>query len=364
MFQVIKDDVSIPDDTPETRDAQVYIAVRKAYARDDIAFLRYHLFQQFFGKLEESNIDKIAEGFEAGYKEILHQLSYPRREKIYAYVKKRTAAFLILEDVLRSSKGRIDQLVSNEEEFRSTIFAACEVRYKSVSKNVRLAVIRSVIFILFTKVVFAFLVEGTYERIVYGEILWNSIILNTGIPPLLMIIVSLFIRAPGVENSQKIFSYVKTLLFVENPRLGGSMTVHFKESKKKPFILTVFAGLWLVAFATSFGGVIYILTKLQFNVVSQMMFVFFLAIVSFLSYRISLMSQVYSVLRRQTLVTPFVDFFFMPIVQVGRRLTNSISQINVLLFIFDFFIDIPFKVMFAFFEQWFHFLHSKRDDLE
>lgn len=364
MFQVIRDDVSIPDDTPETRDAQVYIAIRKAYARDDIAFLRYYLFQQYFGELKEDSIGEIAERFSSGYAEILRQLSYPRRERIFGYVKKRTAAFLILEDVLREYKGSIEHLISSEEEFEKVVFAACEKRYKGVAKNVRMAIIRSVIFILATKVVFAFLVEGTYERIVYGEILWNSILLNTGIPPILMIIVSLFIRTPGQDNSKKIFSYIKTLLFEESPRLGGALTVHTHQSKKKPFIQSVFTGLWLLAFLTSFGGVVYVLTLLHFNVVSQGIFVFFLAIVSFLSYRISLMAQTYEVGRRQTLVTPFIDFFFMPVVQVGRRLTQSISQINILLFIFDFFIDTPFKVMFAFFEQWFHFMHSKRDDLE
>lgn len=364
MFQVIRDDVTIPDDTPETRDAQVYIAVRKAYARDDIAFLRYYLFQQYFGHLEEENINTIADEFSSGYKEILGQLSYPRRERIYGYVKKRTAAFLILEDILREYKGSIEQLISNEEEFERVVFVACERRYKDVSKNVRMAIVRSVIFILATKVVFAFLIEGTYERIVYGEILWNSLLLNIGIPPILMIIVSLFIRTPGIDNSKKIFLYIKTLLFEENPRLGGALTIYTKQSKKKPFILSVFAGLWLVAFFISFGGIVYVLNLLHFNAVSQGIFVFFLAIVSFLSYRISLMAQTYAVGRKQTLVTPFVDFFFMPIVQVGRRLTQSISQINILLFIFDFFIDTPFKVMFAFLEQWFHFMHSKRDDLE
>jgi hypothetical protein len=364
MFQVIRDDVSIPDDTPETRDAQVYIAVRRSYAKDDLAFLRYYLFQQYFGELREETIERIADHFYAGYTEILRQLTYPRREKIYTYVKKRTAAFLILEDVLREYKGDIGQLVENEEEFEKVVLTACETRYKGVAQNVRRAIVRSVIFILFTKVIFAFLVEGTYERVVYGEILWNSILLNTGIPPILMIVVSLFIRTPGVENSKKIFSYIKTLLFEENPRLGGALTVYRQNSRKKPFIQSVFAGLWLLAFLTSFGAVVYILTLLHFNIVSQGIFLFFLAIVSFLSYRISLMAHTYSVGRKQTLVTPFIDFFFMPIVRVGRRLTQSISQVNFLLFIFDFFIDTPFKVLFAFFEQWFHFLHSKRDDLE
>ena len=54
----------------------------------------------------------------------------------------------------------------------------------------------------------------------------------------------------------------------------------------------------------------------------------------------------------------------MPFIQVGRRLTTAISQINIVLFIFDFIIEAPFKGIFAFFEQWFLFLRTQREKLE
>lgn len=364
MFQVLRDDITITDESEETRDAQVYIAIRRAYARDDIAFLRYHLFLQYFGELTHANVDHVAADFQKGYEEIGRQLNYKRREKIYAYVKKRTAVFLILEDILRKYKGDIRSLMHNEDEFRNAVFTACDIRYQGVATKVRTAIIRSVLFILLTKVIFAFAVEGTYERIVYGEILWGAMTVNIVIPPLLMIIVSFFIRTPGQDNSQKIFNYMKRLLFDEKPQLGDMLQVTTQQSKRQPFIMTIFTILWLAAFIISFGGIAYILTRLNFNMVSQAVFIFFLAIVSFMTYRIALIAKTYSVGTKQTLMTPLVDFFFVPVVQVGRRLTQGISQINILIFLFDFLIDAPFKAVFAFAEQLFHFLHSKRDELE
>lgn len=364
MFQVLRDDITITDEPEETRDAQVYIAIRRAYARDDIAFLRYHLFLQYFGEVSHESIKQIAKDFSNGYEEITKQLKYTKRETIYAYVKKRTAVFLILEDLLRKYKGQIRHLAQNEEELRKAVFEACEIRYKGVADKVRTAIIRSVLFILLTKVVFAFAVEGTYERLVYGGILWNSLMINIAIPPLLMIIVSFFIRTPGKDNSEKIFNYIDRLLFDPEPRLGTPMQLTTKRSSKQPLLNTVFTILWLIAFVVSFGGIAYVLTRLDFNIVSQAIFIFFLAIVSFMTYRISLIAKTYSVGTKQTLLTPFVDFFFVPVVQVGRRLTQGISQINILIFIFDFLIDAPFKAIFAFAEQLFHFLHSKRDELE
>src|SRR5579862_7948223 len=93
MFHVLKDDVNFEEESAETKNAQVFIAVRKAFARDDLAFLRYHLFCQYFGRLTPKTLDYTVEHFLEGYKEILRQMNYIGRERVYTYIKRRTAAF-------------------------------------------------------------------------------------------------------------------------------------------------------------------------------------------------------------------------------------------------------------------------------
>ncbi len=68
--------------------------------------------------------------------------------------------------------------------------------------------------------------------------------------------------------------------------------------------------------------------------------------------------------KKENLGSLLFDFFFMPLIQVGRRLTLGITQINIFLFIFDFIIETPFKGIFAFFEQWFLFLRTQREKLD
>ena len=68
--------------------------------------------------------------------------------------------------------------------------------------------------------------------------------------------------------------------------------------------------------------------------------------------------------KKENLGSLFFDFFFMPLIQIGRRLTLTISQLNIFLIIFDFIIETPFKGIFAFFEQWFSFLRSQREKLD
>jgi hypothetical protein len=363
MYHVLKDDVKIEDESEETRNAQVFMAVRKAFARDDLAFLRYHLFSQYFGRLTSKTLDFTVENFPQGYQELMKQMSYRHKEKIYTYVKRRTAAFFIFDDVLQGNKENLKTILETEESLKEVVFEACEKRYQSTRTRVMTAVIRSVLFILLTKFAFAFAVEGTYERVFLGGIHWETLAINIAAPPLLMIIVSMFIRAPGVNNSKRILDYINQLLYEEDPRLGNKLLIARPKPADNKFA-TAFTILWFIAFCISFGGMIFILTKLHFNPVSQFIFIFFLAIVSFLSYRISLIANVYRVGERQGLVTLLVDFLFMPVIRVGRKLTETVSKINIFLMLFDFFIEAPFKYLFAFFDQWFYYLHTKTEELE
>lgn len=363
MYHILKDRLTIKDDTEDTKNVQVYLAVRRSFAKDDIAFLRFYLFEQIFGTLTVESLETTERNFLKGYKEIEKQLTYPLKEKIYMFAKRQTPIFYILEDVLRKEGKNFRTLIENEEEFAKEVFAACEKRYKNISQKVRTAIVRSVVFLLITKALFALGVEGTYERIRYGQVMWTSIALNTGIPPILMIVVSFFIRTPGKDNSERIFKKIKSVLFDAEPLITTNLELLVHPPKNKSITQYIFTGLGLLAFVLSFGFIIWILTQLHFNILSQLIFIFFVTVVSFLSYRINSTAHMYSIDAKQGFFTPFIDFLIIPIVRVGMYLTEGISQINIIIFVFDFLIEAPFKGIFGFFEQWFSYLHAKREDL-
>lgn len=364
IYQLFRQRITISDDLEEVRDIQTFIAVRRAFANDDVAFLRYHLFKHYFGRLSSQNLDKVSDRFPKAYKELSAQLRYPAKDKIYLYIKNQIVSFLILDDVLKKNQNLLS-LLSETEKLNLAIMEACNARYKAVRGRVRRAIIRSVIFIFFTKAIFALTVEGTYEKFIYDRVIWSSIALNTLAPPILMIMVGLFIQTPAKENSFRIVNKINSILFDDYPDLGQSLVVRKTPKKTDPIFGLLFILLWLTTFVLSFGAIIFILNEFQVNPLSQGIFIFFLAIVSFISYRINRTANMY-VLRehRDSLGSLVFDFFFMPFIQVGRRLTTAISQINIVLFIFDFIIETPFKGIFAFFEQWFLFLRTQREKLE
>ncbi len=365
MFGIFKEQITIEDDSEEARDIQIFIAVRRSFANDDLAFLRYHLFKQYFGTLTEVNLNKISDNFMGGLNKINAAFNYPLKDRIYNYIKNETVPFLILDDVLRENSGKITELTSNTDTLNMAILNACNRRYKTISAKVRRAIVRSIIFIFVTKATLALTIEGSVDKFFYGKVIWSSIALNTLTPPILMIMVGFLIHTPARTNSFKILSKINSILFDEKPKLNNFLIVKRKPNKTDPILWILFIILWLFTFAISFGAIVFILTKFRVNPLSQVVFIFFLAIVSFVSYRINKTANMYIIKdKKDNLASLLFDFFFMPFIQVGQRLTMAVSQINIILFVFDFIIETPFKGIVAFLEQWLLFLRTQREKLD
>lgn len=364
MFQFFKDKIVIADDNNITKDAQVFLAVRRTFARQDLPLQRYHLFVQIFGELTEHNVEKISDNFLEAYKQINYQINYPLKDRFITFFKNQSIPFYILEEILKQNRGKNLDLVKNPEDFKVSIINTCTRKYDNIKQKVSTAIVRGIIFIIVTKAVFGLAVEGSLENLIYGHIVWSSIALNTLFPPLVMVVAALFIKTPDRENSIRIWDRIKTILYESDPKSWQPLVLRKAGKKVDPILSFMFVVLWLAALVLTLGSITYVLSVLNLTIVSQFIFIFFLLIVSFICYRINQTANVYTLQTdKQSFSSVFFDFFFLPIIHAGRRLTENISKINVILFFFDLFIETPFKVIFAFFEQWFIFLRTQREKL-
>ncbi|MBI2022823.1 hypothetical protein HYS97_03175 [Candidatus Daviesbacteria bacterium] len=363
MYQIYKDRAQIPDEDEETKNVQVFIGVRRAFAKDDLALLRYRLFNQLMGFIAEDKIEHISENWVKLVRKINSQINHPLKDRIYTYIKKQTIPLFILEDVLTKNKGHNKHLLQNQEELKIAVLNSCKIRYEDISGRVRRAIIRGIIFIVLTKAIFALLVEGTYERLLYGEVMWNSIAINTMFPPIIMFLAGVFIKTPTKENSVKIFERIQQLILEgEVGKIPPKLVK--RTGTRDPIMYAVFIILWLFALFLLLGGIIYVLSLLGLTEISQFVFIFFMAIVSFISYRVNQTAHMYTFAdEKEGIRSVLFDFFFMPFIHLGRQLTENISKINIFLYIFDLVIETPFKVLFSFFEQWFLYLRTQREKL-
>ena len=177
-----------------------------------------------------------------------------------------------------------------------------------------------------------------------------------------MVLAGLLINTPNKANSEKIYDRIESILFHHEKITSKVFRKNSKKSNSTMYGL--FMLLWFMALLLFISGINYVLTLLGFTIISRVIFIFFLAIVSFISYRIHQTAHMYTISDdKQNIPSVLFDFLFMPFIHLGRQLTENISKINILLFVFDMFIETPFKVIFGFFEQWFLFLRTQREKL-
>jgi len=107
------------------------------------------------------------------------------------------------------------------------------------------------------------------------------------------------------------------------------------------------------------------LNLLGFSSISQIIFLFFLSVVSFFAFRVREISKDYQLPDNynESFLETLLDYLFLPIIKVGQFLSNQISKFNILSFIFDFIIEAPLKTFLEILEDWLHFVRVKKEEI-
>ena len=94
------------------------------------------------------------------------------------------------------------------------------------------------------------------------------------------------------------------------------------------------------------------------------MFLFFLTLVSYFGIRIRRNSGEWKVHSEEEGAMAILwNSFTLPIVRAGRWLSETFSSINVFLFIMDFLVEAPFKLILQTLDSFLSFLKEKREEL-
>lgn len=364
FLKIMEHKISIPALFPEESRALIIMAVYRSFAKEDQSFLRYRLFTHFFGELTEGKKEKAIKDFYKITSQIEHILDHPLSSKIYSFTKRNTAPFLILKDLIYENKNRFRKLIEDKESFDAVLTEICDKRYRGLRSKVRRAIARSTVFLFVTKALIALFIEGAFEKLFYGQIMWMAIGVNTIFPPLLLVSSLVFIDIPDEDNTKEILKKIRSILFDSDAQEFDPIVIKSEEGGN-PYLNAIFIALWIAIGIFVLAGVHSLLSWLKVNLLSQGVFIFFLAVVLFLVYRVRESARIYNVEEEKLRWwTVLFDFLFMPLVHVGQKLTLTVSKLNVVLMLFDLLIETPFKTLFSFFEQWFFFLRSQRDKLD
>lgn len=365
FYQVVRPKIQIPGDE-KLVSIQTYIAVEQAFAQADDALIAFHLIkmiQPSWLTTTAQTASREVPSFLKNVELIQHTFKHPLNERLYRYVRKQTPPFFLIRDFFLETARKSREVIEKPEELEQKLRELASKRYLEIGAKVRRSVVRSIIYIFLTKMLFALALEGPFDLFVAKKISYVPLAINTLLPPILLFIIAGFLTVPGTDNTDRLIARINKIFYHFDELKGESDVFTTKPRVRRPGLTAVFSLLYLGTFLLSFGIIAWILTRLQFNIASQIIFVFFVTLVSFFAYRIRGSAKEYELGERQGFLAPVVDFFFLPILRVGHLLSNEIAKLNIFIFLFDFILEAPLKVIFEVLEEWIRFIRTKKEEI-
>src|SRR3989339_66576 len=336
------------------------VALRKALLKADRALLSFDLFKKYFPSWDKSNRE---------YKNIARDLILVRRkineiitskitEKLFYYCRNNISPFLILQDALEKNPFDVRQKVKNTTFLNQLIKKITEEKYSRIRSKLTVATTRSIIYIFLTKMLLAILIEFPFEKIVLKEINYFTLAINLIVPPAIMFLVTLTIRVPGEKNTIAIQDYIRSIIYDSIP----DEIIDYKERKKlSKSKRLIFGVLYSIGFVFTFGAIVYFLVKMNFNIIGGGIFILFLTLVSFFGYMIRQQVRDINLIRSsQNGISTLTDIFAFPIIRTGSILSGQFAKLNLPVYVFDLFIEAPFKTIINLFEEWFSFVRDRK----
>lgn len=366
IFQVLKEKIELVDeDSEELKNLNVFIAIDKAYFKSDIHYLRYHVFKLIYGRISEfdkENEERFISLFPKIYSFLEEVLRSLYIDKIVRFVKTQRAPFLVLEEILQR-KNRKD-ILTDKEKLEQVVDEICRKNYQKSQEKVRKAAIRGFIYIFLTKMGLALILEYPLSQYFYGEVDYFALTVNSIFPPFLMAVIALLTRTPDEENTKRIYERIVEIVDKSKQYEQEKALIAKKPKPKSSVLIFAFTVFYSLTFIATFSLIFYILDLLKFNLISKLIFVFFISLVNFFGYRVRQIAKEYFLKYKQPIYQPILDFFFMPILSIGKFLSQEIGRWNFLIVFFDFIIEAPFKLIVEVIEEWVKFVRARKEEIE
>ncbi len=337
------------------KNTQTYIAVQKALFNLDAPVISYELLKYKYPDWENQNIYSTKERIE-------NDLNHPFGDKFYQICEKYDTPFLLLGDVLSKNPTEAKEKLSDPELLEALIAAHYNQRVKTLKKRLGRAAFYATLSIFLTNIVSLLLIEMPFNKWITGYFFnYWAITIDIMGPTFLMFLLVITIKPPKKENLPKVLMEVMKSVYGKDKK----DVYEIKKFRKRNIIFEVIINLfYLLGFTTILILIIWGLYQVNFPPLSYVIFVVFLSLIAFAGTKIRQRAKELQVIEeKETLFHLFIDPFAVPIVQLGKWLTNKWKRYNVIAVFFSALIDMPFTVFVEFIEQWRYFLKEKKEKI-
>ena len=369
MYDMLAKAVKLPPELPYERDLsiQIYLGIFRNYLKlNDYHILSFVLFKYFnedWANPTEETINRIADRLDELKNAIDLQIEHPLTAQLNRVVHQYTVYFTILRDVIeKNPKGAYEELNRDAGGFMRQVRADIDARCAQAKKKLWGNAVRSIIYIFATKSVLVIIMEIPLIQF-FGEVVnYSALAINIAFPAAVLFVAVALTRLPGEDNTKKVMAGVEEIVFVEKAR--KQPIVLRGVERRGAIISAIFNVLYAATFFLSFGLVIWALYKIHFSWVSMVIFVFFLAFVSFFVIRVRRGPKYWVVVEaKENILTFLWSFVSVPVIAAGKWLSGKFQRLNFIAFFLDFIIETPFKVLITVAEEWTKYMKERRDSI-
>lgn len=347
------------------RNTQIFLAIHRAHAKSDEPIMRYNLLLMEIPdwvNATRENLNNFVINFPKIYDEIENHLEYKGRLTLYRVIQKHSAAFDIFREIANELKMDLRNVMADKKEFNEHVREVCSVKYAQIRKKVNTGIVRSIIYIFISKVVFAMIIEIPYEIYMYNDVRYIPLSINIIFPPIMMWIIGMSTRIPGAKNTESIISRLGTVIYPDQGKVSQNFSV--VGTSRNSALSSVFAFLYFLLFLLVFGGISYILTLINFSLSGVIVFFFFLSLVMLFAFRVRFHAvQLRIDSENESFFSHLTSYLTLPFLNFGIFLSSGLSKLNFLSVILDFIIEAPLKSIIEIFEEWTSFIKEKKEEV-
>ena len=358
FYKTLKGHAFVSGVSEEVVNIQLYCAIWRSLLSADHERLAYALWLLYVPEWRKPELDIASvAGKLTGIVSHIHaavenQLQWQLAQKI----KNESIYFHIIREVLQQNGAGAEQVLNSDSELDAFTREFLEKKYEKENERIRSSGIRAVIYLFLTKMAVAIAVEVPYEFFVLGRIHYFPLSINILFHPLLLFTLTRRVGSLDEKNTEAIIKGVHGVLYE-----GKARTIRIRNTYTR--LTFAFGVLYLALIVFVFGALIGILQLLNFNAVSIILFLFFLALVSYFAFRIRYQARRWKVVENQGALSLIASVLAIPVVRTGRWLSQTFSSINVFVLILDFIIETPFKRLLNFSNQFLVYLREKAEEL-
>lgn len=357
LYKTLKGRVSAYGYSDEETNAQLYCACWRALLGADDDRLAYALWLLYVPEWNTgAGLEGTAQKLSAIAARIREQVKHSLQWQIAPKIKNESIYFRIVHEVLESKRGGAAGILENPNRLDEHAREFLEQKYESENERIQKSGIRAVLYLFFTKMVVAVLLELPYEIIVLGGIHYLPLSINILFHPLFLFALTRGAGSLGESNTNAIIEGLHGVLYE-----GKARSIRVRSGFSR--LTFAFAVAYLFLFMLVFGSLIGILELLSFNPVSIVLFLFFLTLVSYFAFRIRYRAHRWKVVREKGTLSIIIGVLAVPIVRTGGWLSRTFSSINVFVLILDFLIETPFKRLLNFSNQFLLYLREKSEEI-